>query len=88
MARKDTIFVEDVEIEGKFSVIAEIDRSKNPPVLSVTGVIETAERLPDSFKVLRGGRAIVKDVLLNSESVGSRDSNIVYGFSAKSYDIL
>lgn len=84
---KRKIKVEDIEIEGKFSFISEVDRTKKPPILKISGVIETTARLPDSFKKLEGGRAIVYNVLLNSESVGSDDDKIVYGFSATNYDI-
>lgn len=84
----NTIKVEDISIPGKFSVVGAVDRTKNPPVLSVTGVIETSTRLPDSFSKLEGGRAVVYDILIDSESLGSEDNNIVYGFSAKRYDIL
>lgn len=84
----NTIKVEDITISGKFSVMGVVDRTKNPPVLSVTGAIETSTRLPDSFSKLEGGRVIVYDILINSESLGSEDNNIVYGFSARRYDIL
>lgn len=84
---KDFLFVEDLRIEGKMSVIASVDRSRNPPVLSVTGMIETPVRLPDSFKSCRGGRVAVFDVMIDSESLGTLSNVIVYGFSARSYEI-
>lgn len=86
--RGSVIFIEDLAVNGKFSVIASVDRSKNPPVLSVNGVIETATRLPDKFSRLAGGRVVVLDVLIDSESAGSEDDVIVYAFTARSYEIL
>lgn len=88
MATAAVIFVDDVKIKGKFSVTASVDRAQNPPVLSVNGLIETPTRLPDKFDKLEGGRAVVHNVLINSESFGSEDDNIVYEFVARNYDIL
>lgn len=88
MAATAVIFVDGVKIKGKFSVTASVDRTKNPPVMSVNGLIETPVRLPDRFDKLEGGRSVVHDILINSESVGSEDENIVYEFSARNYDIL
>ena len=88
MTKNSTIKIDGITVKGKISVIAAVDRTKKPPVLSVTGYIETPTRLPDSFSKLSGGRIIVHDVLIDSESVGSEDDNIVYSFTAKSYDIL
>lgn len=82
------IKIDGISVKGKFSVLAAVDRSKNPPVLSVTGAVETPARLPDSFSKLEGGRVIVYDVLINSESAGSDEDSLVYTFSAKRYDIL
>lgn len=87
MATAAVIFVDDIKIKGKFSVAATVDRTKNPPVLSINGFVETPTRLPDRFNKLEGGRVAVFDVLINSESVGSEDDNIVYEFSAKNYEI-
>lgn len=84
---KGKIKIEDVEIAGKFSFIGEVDRTKKPPILTISGVVETAARLPDSFKSMAGGRIVLFDVLINSESAGSEDNKIVYGFSAKRYEI-
>lgn len=88
MKKKSTIKIDDITIEGKLSVLATVDRSKNPPVLSVTGYVETPTRLPDKFATLAGGRVVVYDILIDSESVGSEDDSIVYSFSARRYDIL
>ena len=82
------IKVDDIKIEGKFSLIAAVDRTKKPPVLSVTGVIETPTRLPDSFERLEGGRIIAHNILIDSESAGSEEDSLVYSFTAKSYEIL
>ena len=83
-----TIKVDNVTVKGKISVIAAVDRTKNPPVLSVTGYVETPTRLPDRFSKLEGGRVVVHDILIDSESAGSEEDNLVYSFSAKSYEIL
>lgn len=88
MAAISVIKVDDITVKGKFSVMASVDRTKNPPILSIAGMIETPTRLPDSFKRLEGGRIIVHDILIDSESAGSEDDSLVYSFSAKSYDIL
>lgn len=88
MTKSSTIKVDNVTIKGKISVIAAVDRTKNPPILSVTGYIETPTRLPDRFSRLEGGRITVTDILIDSESVGSESDNIVYSFSARSYEIL
>ena len=82
------ILIDDKEIEGKFTVTGIVDRSKNPPVLTVEGYIETSVRIPDRIDEMYGGRVIVQGVLINSESVGSEENTIVYGFSARGYKIL
>ena len=85
---KGKIKIEDVMLDGKFSFIGDVDRTKKPPILTISGVIETAARLPDSFKTMEGGRVKLYDILLNSESAGSEDDKIVYSFSAKRYEIV
>ena len=82
------ILIDDKEIEGKFTVTGIVDRSKNPPVLTVEGYIETSVRIPDRIDEMYGGRVVVQGVLINSESVGSEENTIVYGFSARGYKIL
>lgn len=82
------ILIDDKEINGKFSVTGIVDRSKNPPVLTVEGYIETSVRIPDRIKEMYGGRVIVQNILVNSESIGSEENTIVYGFSASGYKIL
>ena len=79
--------IEIVKIEGKFSIIGTVDRMKNPPIMTITGIIETPVRLPDRFEILSGGRLIVEEGLIDSESLGSEDDNIMYGFTAKRYKI-
>jgi len=88
MGTAAVLFVDGIKISGKMSVMAAVNREKNPPVLSVTGLVETPVRLPDRFGKLEGGRVAVYDVIINSENVGSEDDNIVYEFSAKSYNIF
>ena len=82
------ILIDDKEIEGKFTVTGIVDRSKNPPVLTVEGYIETSVRIPDRIDEMYGGRVVVQGVLINSESIGSEENTIVYGFSARGYKIL
>lgn len=82
-----SIFIDSIEIEGKFSFTAAVDRSKKPPILTIEGFIETEQRLPDQFATLSGGRHVLKNILISAESGGSEDNNIVYAFSARSYEI-
>lgn len=82
------ILIDDKEIEGKFTVTGIVDRSKNPPILTVEGYIETSVRIPDRIKEMYGGRVAVQDILVNSESIGSEENTIVYGFTARGYKIF
>ena len=81
------IKVQDIEIEGVFSVTATLDRSKHTPILKISGVIQTPVRLPPEFDTLTCSRGYCKDIVIISESFGSEDDNIVYTFEAGEYDI-
>ena len=50
------IMVQNIEIEGVFSVTATVDRSKHTPILKSTGVIQTPIRLPPEFDTLACSR--------------------------------
>ena len=50
------IKVQNIEIEGVFSVTATVDRSKHTPILKITGVIQTPIRLPPEFDTLACSR--------------------------------
>lgn len=78
---------------GSLTVTGVVDRSVSPPKFTVTGFIETEARLPDSAKIVTvdmkfGSRLQIFDLLIDSESFGSEDKNIVYQFSAKNYRVL
>ena len=75
------------EVEGSCTINASVDRTKKPPILTIEGWISTKQRLPDILGSIEGGRFEVKDILINSESIGSEDDNIVYGFTAREYKI-
>ena len=81
---KDTIL--DIP-DGKFSVTGTVDRLQKPPKVIVEGLIETKTRVPDHFEEMSGGRVTIYDIMINSESLGSEEDIIVYGFTAKRYTV-
>lgn len=84
---------DDTLYTGSLTVTGVVDRSVSPPKFTVTGLIETEARLPDSAKIVTvdmkfGSRLQIFDLLIDSESFGSDDKNIVYQFSARNYRVL
>ena len=82
------IYINDKLIEGSFTMNAFVDYDTKPPLLKIEGLIKTKLRLPETFKVLAGGRIVCKSITITSESVGSEEEEIVSGFTAREYDIL
>ena len=79
--------VNEVNVGGQLSVVGAVDRSVSPPKFTVSGYIETTERLPDFMEEVKAGRITLFDVLIDSESFGSESDEIVYQFSAKNYRV-
>lgn len=81
------ISVNGKTIDGQFSFTAEVDRNVHPNVMSISGVLKTTKYL-ENVHTISNGTLILYDVDIISESFGSEDDHIVYGFTAGSYKYL
>lgn len=80
------IRVDGKEIEGKFSFSVEVDRTRHPNVATISGIIQTKNHLED-IHTIANDRYVLRDVDIISESYGSEDENVVYGFTAGDYQV-
>lgn len=80
------IRVDGRAIMGKFSFSVEVDRTRHPNIATISGVIETKEHLED-VHTISNERYVLQDVDIISESYGSEDENVVYGFTAGDYHV-
>lgn len=76
------------EINGKLSLTGRYDRTVKPERFVITGLIETTEYLDGVYEEVRAGRLIIQNLRIESESFGSEDDNIVFEFTAGSYQVL
>lgn len=80
------ISVDGRKIDGTFSFSVDVDRNVHPNVVSITGAIQTKMQL-EGVHTISNGRYILRDVDIISESYGSEDETVVYGFTAGEYEV-
>ena len=76
------------EIDGKLSLRGQYDRTVTPERFVISGLIETTTYLDGTYEEVCAGRLIIQGLRIESESFGSEDNNIVFEFSAESYQVL
>lgn len=80
------ISVDGKKIDGTFSFSVDVDRNVRPNVVTISGAIQTKEHL-EGINTVANGRYVLRDVDIISESYGSEDESVVYGFTAKDYEV-
>ena len=81
------IINEQYEIEGSFSFNINIDREKKPPIVSIEGILST-ETYIEELKSIRNERYSLNNIEVFSEGYGSDEDDIVYRFTAGSFQRL
>jgi hypothetical protein len=82
------IIVNDEKIvNGRMTITRSLDISKNPPVLTIVGQLET-HRYFEEITILESARYRVEGITVVQESFGSDDFNIVYTFAANSLEVI
>lgn len=76
------------EIDGKLSLRGQYDRTVTPERFLINGLIETTEYLDGIYEEVCAGRLVIQGLRIESESFGSEDNNIVFEFSAESYQVM
>jgi hypothetical protein len=80
------ISVDGKKIDGVFSFSVDVDRNVRPNVVTISGAIQTKVQL-EGISTISYGRYVLRDVDIISESYGSEDETVVYGFTAKDYEV-
>jgi hypothetical protein len=83
----EIIINDDKLVKGMMSINRQLDLSKNPPMLTIAGQLQT-HRYFDEITSIESERYRVKGVTVFQESFGSDDFNIIYSFLADSLEVI
>lgn len=77
----------NLEIKGSFSFRAALHDEVKPPVLEITGVLETDSPVFDEIKSLENERYKIDGIEVKEEAYGSEEDKVNYLFSARNFEV-